>query len=426
MKITYLQHASLQLKSRRTSLVVDPYYFLSPLEASISRFYPPHAVTADSLGPLDYVYCSHIHADHAHPRTLTRLKPQIRTLLLPAEKPALERLARALGFGDVVLLQDGVRTHLHERLAVTSHAHDNDVDTALVVEMDGTTVLHANDCVLSRAQMEHIRATTPVDYAFLPHSAVQDLYPLILPRPLAEQRALATTAELEQQGYLVDSAAALRPRVVVPYSYTVTYLNEDQRDFNSVGRTMPHQFVEAVRAQVPDQVCWVMAPGDVIDSRAGTVRLKSDNPYGRTVEEFRRRVDAFANSEAGQCTRVDFGDAQECDSLLQHHFRKERLWWKPLPALRGEVVGIHVLGEHNRRSHYFDFGTRTLSAEPPRPPQLEITVPAPYLAVILRKEEDAYMGLYTRRIQFKMAGAPLHNARLEATFYEQAFVFLFG
>lgn len=407
-------------------MLTDPYYFFSPAEASVSRLYPPNPVGPESFGRIDFVYCSHIHTDHTHPRTLAALRPHIGTLLIPGAKPALERVVRKLGFNDVMLLDDGERTELAQGLTITSHAHENQIDSAAVIEMDGATVLHANDCILSAEQLESIRERTPVDYAFMPHSCVQDLYPALLPRTLDEKIALGAAREREQVPLLVDSVRTLRPQVLIPYSFTVAYLNHDQLALNAIGRTMQHEFVDAVRSVVPDQECRILGPGDSVDTKNRRFKIASDNPFGRTVAEHVERLRAFSTTEEGHSERFNFGDPDACDGALRHHFRKDKLWWKPLPWLRSEVVGIHVQGEERSRSYYFDFAARELSAEPPRAPQFEVTVPAAYLGEVLAKREDPYMGLYMQRVEFRMKGTPMADARAEASFYEHAFVWLFG
>ncbi|MEW5854350.1 MAG: MBL fold metallo-hydrolase [Myxococcota bacterium] len=427
MRVEYVSHASLRMVAGGTTLLTDPYFFLDPLEAQLATFFPPRTLTVEDFGPLDVVYCSHFHSDHSHPRTLALLRDRIRTLVIPAGRRALLSRLKKLGFQDVVELEDEAPVTLHG-FTLTSYLHPNDVDSALIAQAEGQAVLHANDCVLSSETLARMRAATPIDVAFMPHTMVQDLYPLLLPRGREVLRRLGAVREAQARQLLGDGVAALRPKLLVPYAYGIAYLNEDQLELNTVGRTLPAQFLAEVQARLPEQRGALMRPGDVVDvASLDIVRGSCARDWGATEEEYLAALRAFAAEGGAGTQRPSFGEPEECEALLRRHFA-HRLWLGLPSLLRRQVVSFHVVGETRRKTWSYDFAAKALVEGIPRPPVLEITLPASSITNMLEHpaEYDPFMALYSHRISFRSPLAGVGSAESEVAAYEETFVLLFS
>jgi UDP-MurNAc hydroxylase len=408
MEIEYVTHASLRLRTAAGVLLTDPFYFLDPLVEPVMCHFPPRALSANDLGRLDWVYSSHAHPDHSHPETLARLRDQIGMVLLPAERPDLERRYRDLGFTDVVLLENGRSVRLADDLEVTS-VWDSAVDSVLFVRAGDTVVFHQNDCRLGVRTLAALAARFAVDYAFLNYTWVQDLYPLLLPRTPAELGRLMEEKERDCVAYQAAVAELLRPRLVVPYSMTMTYFQPDQLHLNGHGRLTPPVFRRRLEEAVPGLRCEVLQPGDVIEVGADRVRrMREENLWGEDLDGYLANVAAFAARERDRLPAFRAGDPAAVESVLRTHFAA-RLAAPFVPHLAGQRVDLHVVGDAETRSYTLDLasGVFGAAAGEGEPAFLELTLPASIAEALLAGAYDPFSALYSYRVGFHA------NARLD-------------
>jgi Beta-lactamase superfamily domain len=408
VEIEYVTHASLFLRGAKVNLLTDPFYFpeLDPLIAPSVRNFPPRDIDAAAFGPLDFVFSSHEHHDHCHPETLARLKPYIGTVLLPAARPALTARYHSVGITNIVYLQNRVPTPLGGGLEVTSY-WDDPIDSMLIIKLDGTTILHANDCRGEVATFAEMARQSPVDYAFFCSTSTQELFPLLLGKSADVLEALATVREEAFFAAQLERIAALRPRVVIPYSYTASYVEPGQLHLNGYGRLTPVLFRDRLAAELPDVTCWPLQPGDVIDATTGTVRpIRAENLWGADLSGFRENLAAFARTLEGQLPRFDPGDPADCDAGLRAHLGERLRQGVPhagLYAILDHAMVLHVSGGADPQSYLVDLRRR--SVEPWRrgsgaEPLLEITIPASLVQTLLAGTYDPFMILYTYRVAF--------------------------
>ena len=438
MKIEYVTHAALFLRSARVSLLTDPFFYpeLDPTLAPTVRNFPPRDIEATGLGRLDFVYSSHEHHDHCHPQTLARLKNQIETVLLPAERPELEARYRRLGFRSIVFLENRKPVALGEGLEVTSY-WDDPIDTCLLVKMEGKVVLHVNDSWPRPETLMDIAAACPVDYAFFCSTSAQDLYPLLLSLPASQLEELARAREEGFFAAQLQRIDALGPRVVIPYSYTAAYVQPDQIHLNGYSRLTPCLFRDRLKAHRPEVECWPLQPGDVIDTHSNTVTpLRTENLWGRDLPEFLENIREYSRSIQGSLPTFDFGEPESSREKLREHLQQRLEHGVPYSTfyayLKG-LVAIHVLGNTRTESSLVDLNRKAVSPwsrgrlDLPVP-QLEISIPASLMESMLAGAYDPFMILYTYRVSFtahesvKQVGfSPLQEFRL----YVGAFLTLF-
>jgi UDP-MurNAc hydroxylase len=90
MQVEYVTHASLLVRTASATLLLDPFFGPGPEESFILTLFPPRDgqwFADDQV--IDYVFSSHVHPDHSHPETLATIRPRVRSVVLPGERPAL-------------------------------------------------------------------------------------------------------------------------------------------------------------------------------------------------------------------------------------------------------------------------------------------------------------------------------------------------
>jgi hypothetical protein len=435
VQIEYVTHASLLLRSESVSLLTDPFFHpeRDPMLAPAVRNFPPRPDGLAPPGRMDYVFSSHEHHDHCHPETLEAMRDRIGTVLLPAERPELERRYTRLGFRSIELLQNRRPLRLDGGLEVMC-AWDDPVDTFLVARLDGVVVYHGNDCRPRIETLREVATSMPVDYAFFCYTSVQDLFPLLLPRgrdELAEWTAARESAFFDSQLERID---ALRPRVVVPYSYTPAYLQPEQRHLNGYGRMTPRTFADRLAQIRPAQACWVMQPGDRIDAgRHALVKESAVDLWGRDLDEMLSNIDRFAERMRDELPAFERGDARRDGPLLQAHLRDRSEGGLPHPELFRAVGGrvdVAVQGDDGELLHWIDAdaaaGAQVGLQGEPAPSGLRIALPASLVRLMLDGVYDPLMILYTYRVSFRLAPeAPVYAPVQEHGLYVGIFLALF-
>lgn len=412
IQIEYVTHASLLLRSASLSLLTDPFFHpeRDPMLASAVRNFPPRPDGPVPPGFMDYVFSSHEHHDHCHPETLAAMRERIGTVLLPAGRPELLRRYTRLGFDSIRLLHNRERVHLQDGLEVMC-VWDDPVDTVLVARMDDVVVYHGNDCRPRLETLRDLAETWTVDYAFFCYTSVQDLFPLLLPRSraeLTEWTVSRETAFFESQLERID---ALRPRVVIPYSYTPAYVQPEQHHLNGYGRLTPRTFTDRLAAARPAQACWVMQPGDVVDAaRRTVVRARAEDLWGRDLDELLANIERFAIEQRDELPAFERGLAERDSARLQAHLRGRCTNGFPHPelfeAVGGKVV-LEVEGDDGHVRHQIDAARRIASQAGPGDDHaaagLHIGLPASLVRLMLDGTYDPLMILYTYRVRFRLA-----------------------
>lgn len=413
MQIEYVTHASLSLRSRGITILTDPFYFFDEIAGAFLRHFPPRHIDADTFGRLDYVYSSHIHLDHSHPETLEVLKSKIGTVLLPGQRPSLERRYRELGLNDIILLENGKPQVLRNGIEVTSYWSDP-VDSALVVRMDGVTILHQNDCVLNNDTLKEIAKRYAIDYAFVWYTSSQSLSPLLLPRSEAELDRLAQTREDANFLRQVECIDILKPKVVAPYSMTMTYVNADQIWLNGIGRLTPVTFKERLGALRPEQRCIVVQPGDIIDTESDAVhRYRDTDLWGSDLRSYLDNIAEYARNDPSVDQNFVCGDLEAADAQVRAHFRK-RFETPFAQHLEGQLVALTLRGDAGERSYLIDTQGKKLITDPQEAshrgnPILKVTMPVIAFLWLISKKWDPFHILFCRRIEFDF-GYPLSMA----------------
>lgn len=431
MDIEYVTHASFKLDNGNKTLLVDPFYFFDEFLGSFICHFPPRELTPESLGRINYLYSSHIHPDHCHPQTLEKIRNQVEQVVLPNERNALVELYANAGFTSPRILKNGETISIDDGINITAY-WDGTVDTALVVEMDGCTILHQNDCRLSPSTLKTIASRHKIDFAFLLYTSAQSLFPFILDRPRDELEALAQEREMGLLNYQVSCVEILKPRVVVPYSMTMTYSQESRMYVNSLWRFTPHTFCDALRERCPNINCIVMHPGDQIKFEHGqyepVTKGRTKEYWGYSKEEYINNVSEYLSLNRDRLPQFQFGYAATSTSLLDVQMTNSVLY-QPPQSIDNRIILLDVVGRESREALTIDFESQTVERGMPANAScifLKITIPASLVEMLLKGEIDPFVALYTHEISFQLNNKTELEPEEEGMIYLDTMFFLFA
>ncbi len=427
MEIEYVTHASLFLRTEKTSLLTDPFFFFDSLTASCWLHYPPspQPLTPEHFGKINYVYCSHIHEDHCHRETLSVLKDRIETILIPAAKSDLESRLLELDFKNIVTLPNEESVSLPGDIVVTSFHDPNRVDTALLVEMDGKTVLHGNDCRLNPAIFHRMAKRFSIDYAFILTTSVQDLYPCLLPLPVKRLWELREEEEKKVLDYTFHFLEILKPKVTIPYACTLVLMDPEQLFLNGLGRSTPPLFKKEFEKRLPHQECWMMQPGDKIDTRKGNLlSAHAENEWGESVDELIDNLSCYLKNNFPVHVPFDLGELSTVIEPLQLYF-KNRLAYPFPQELENQVIRFQIRHRQGIEFFFLDLKTKKFERGKGKKPLIEITLPASMIPLLLAKQHNPYTLLFAYRISFQIHIKKKLPPAVENAFYVVTFIALF-
>ncbi len=177
-RLYWLGQAGFVLEMDGRRMAIDPY--LSDTLAakyantlySHRRLSPPPA-TADELGALDLVLCTHHHTDHMDPGTLAPLARRLRGLrfVVPAASTVVARERAGVGAQRLLPMDAGETVEPFPGLRVTAlpAAHETiERDESgrcrflgYAIAFGGTSIFHSGDCVPYPGQVEDIARAAP-------------------------------------------------------------------------------------------------------------------------------------------------------------------------------------------------------------------------------------------------------------------------
>ena len=149
MKIEYLNHASVIIKSGDVSLLCDPWFSGTAFGGGWGLQYDnPDAF--DKAKSCSHLWVSHFHPDHLHIPTLKQLAAVSPDITALANDSANFRVSEALqraGFRNIVPLYERRKLRLTSDITVTRFPTAG-IDNMLLIETPEGTILNYNDCHL--------------------------------------------------------------------------------------------------------------------------------------------------------------------------------------------------------------------------------------------------------------------------------------
>ena len=289
MQLTSVGHAGFLIETHAGTILCDPWvnpaYF-----ASWFPFPDNSTLDWDTLGACDYLYISHLHADHFDPKNLAEHVNKDAVVLLPDFPVAdLRRELEKLGFTRFVETTDSVKQRVSGPkgdldimiIALRAPADGPIGDSALVVSDGVTTVFNMNDA--RPLDLDVVTAAFGrVDVHMLQYSGAI-WYPAVYDMPARAKESFGI--QKRQRG--MDRARQYVTQVgatwVIPSAGPPCFLDAELRylndDHDDPANIFPDQvtFLEQMRINGHDGGL-LMVPGSTADFTGGTLHALTHPP----------------------------------------------------------------------------------------------------------------------------------------------------
>lgn len=428
LTVTHLGHAGALIESGGTSILCDPWF----VPAFFGSWFPfPRndrlaPDLRDRLEHPDYLYISHLHADHLDEAWLADHVDRSATVLLPDfPTDELEERLRSLGFASVLptrhaeelSLPGGLTVAIHVEVAV---ADGPGGDSALIVSDGSTRVLNQNDCHVR--EPHSLLAHGPVDVHLLQFSGAI-WYPMVYDLPADEMHRRCEAKREAQFHRAAAYVTAVGARVVVPSAGPPCFLDEDLFGLNMIRGDEDSIFPDQAtfRRRMQDtgvDSCVLALPGTALTVDAGHVRIEHPGDDATVSEPF---------SDKERYLRDYQRDWSEW--LVQHKaswptartdvVSELQSWWEPLlagaPHLRAQVGGVCVI-ESGGDLILVDFPTGRVLAHDADDAAFRFEIPRPLLEQVVQARAVDWSNELFLSCRFRAWRAGDYNDALYAFF----------
>lgn len=144
MKVQFIADSSFIIEHNGCRILTDPWIGSTIYGGAWLQF-PAPVISADDVGPLDYIFISHIHEDHCDPKTIDRLDRNAKIVILDRKPDFISNFLDKHGFRfkDVLKLPSFQKVEIAPGLAIEMIEADPAKPLAHLI--DSSMVLHADD-----------------------------------------------------------------------------------------------------------------------------------------------------------------------------------------------------------------------------------------------------------------------------------------
>ncbi|MHB8533841.1 MAG: MBL fold metallo-hydrolase [Sulfuricaulis sp.] len=233
MEFQILSHAGLRVSNGSREFLCDPWLVGSSYWRSWWNYPPVSRELIDSLRP-DFIYLTHIHWDHFHGPSLRRFPKSIRILVPKGNYTRIKRDLVRMGYKDVHEMKHGETYKIDDNFRITSYQFGLFLDSALVIECGGVTLLNANDAKFMGSPLDQILHAHPsIDFVFRSHSSANSrlCYEIIdaPDHPVDDiERYIKNFSQFTQRS---------RAKYAVPFASNHCFLHKDVYSYNDTVQT---------------------------------------------------------------------------------------------------------------------------------------------------------------------------------------------
>lgn len=370
MQAISLGHAGILIRTRGISIVCDPWFvpafhgswFVFPRNDRL-----PDDIMHEVCNP-DFLYVSHLHADHFDAPFLRERMNKDVTVILPGfPTREMERSFNKLGFRKFVRTTDAVETEIAPGVTVAVHLETSITDgpggdSALVVSDGESRLVNQNDCRTN--DLAALRAHGPVDLHWLQFSGAI-WYPMVYEMDEAEKKQLCREKVESQFARALRYVEAVDATTVVPSAGPPCFLDEDLFGLNMITgdetSIFPDQreFISRLSALGRDNAALTI-PGTSFTVVDGHVVVEQPLPGNGAGELFARKEQYLREYQADWApwlAQLKAGWAGRRTDLVD----TLKLWFEPLMAMAPNVcagIGAGCLIIADDVSVYLDFPNR--------------------------------------------------------------------
>lgn len=244
MRIRFLGHAGLWIETRGGTILCDPF-FTPAYFHSWFPFPSNEGIDLEGISKPDYLYVSHLHADHFDRRLLAAVVDKDTTVILP-DYPIdlMEKAYRGLGFERFVKTRNGVPADLGDGLSIAVVAMvaptDGPLgDSGLIVDDGEVRVFDQND---SRPiDLDALAALGPFDAHFVQFSGAI-WYPFVYQYPPEMLEALGRKKRANEMARALRYVKEVGARWIFPSAGPPCFLDDGLFEFNDFDRDSSNTF----------------------------------------------------------------------------------------------------------------------------------------------------------------------------------------
>jgi hypothetical protein len=235
MEIQAICHACILVRNGDTSILIDPWITGLVFLGGWALDPPPLQDVLDSLPPIQHIYLTHEHPDHAHPASLKLLFATCaKDAVVHIPRFMTDRFARhlrALFPGRPLQEMKHGREHRLGSLKAWSYQYRND-DSSLVLEgADGDCVANLNDTFVKGLPLSDIGRRHPKIRTVLSQFSVSNAYPYGYTDYEKSPESFPWSAD-DLKSYCISMLQALKPERWVPYHSFVSFCRPENQYLN--------------------------------------------------------------------------------------------------------------------------------------------------------------------------------------------------
>jgi UDP-MurNAc hydroxylase len=354
MRATSIGHAGILIETASGSILCDPWFF--PAFFGSWFVFPRNDQLDDGLREriehADFLYVTHLHADHHdEPWLREHLRRDIPILLPGYPTHEQERTLRALGFTEFVRTTDGEELELAPGLTIAIHVETSITDgpggdSAMVVSDGKTRLVNQNDCRTS--DLDALNAHGPVDVHWLQYSGAI-WYPMVYDMPDADKRMLCAAKVESQFARAMRYVEAVGARAVVPSAGPPVFLDDELFHLNMIRGDEPSIFPDQrafiARLEQAGHRGLLAIPGTTLEISPGEIDVIHPIPdadVDKIFDDKAAYLDRYRGDWKGWLDELHTSwDTPPTDLLAT---LKE--WWEPLLELAPtlcDAVGANCL-----------------------------------------------------------------------------------
>ena len=228
MKVTYYVNAMMLLEGRYSRVLCDPWVTFDNNSNSGLFNFPPTRLTRNEVRSIqpDFIHITHTHADHLDPDTLRLFSRTTPCLIADYENNFTARTISKLGFTDIRVVDSEAGCPLNgsDHAWIQPSATYPEVDSIAGFQIDGQTIVNANDNPFHEGQCQDLRAKMgEIDLGCVPF-AFQGPYPAFYENlPLEEKAAEADKKKHRNYQHVSGYARTLAPKHLFPFAAGALY-----------------------------------------------------------------------------------------------------------------------------------------------------------------------------------------------------------
>lgn len=367
MRATSIGHAGILIETEQASILCDPWF--QPAFFGSWFVFPRNDRLSDDLveriNNADFLYITHLHADHHdEPWLREHLRRDIPILLPGYPTREQQRRLEDLGFTEFIRTVDGTELEIAPGLTVAIHIETSITDgpggdSAMVVYDGATRLVNQNDC--RTTDLGALSAHGPVDLHWLQYSGAI-WYPMVYeldPVDMAERCAAKVDAQFARAMRYVETIGA---RAVVPSAGPPAFLDPDLFGFNVITGDEASIFCDQrsfmARLATAGHRGILAIPGTEIDITPDTIEVTHpipDDEVAAIFDDKERYLREYQRDWSGWLDDLHASWRREPTDLVA----TLSAWWEPLlamaPTLRA-AIGANCLLEAGDLGILIDFG----------------------------------------------------------------------